>query len=103
MRTKGLDTALIRRKSLSTFNDKCATEVAVTNATNLDVTGPSCAFWRLASLSRQLTAQRCGFSSVVSFFQAQYVGDDIFEIIALEHNVRHVVMRGLQHENQRRA
>ena len=35
--------------------------------------------------------------------QAQYVGDDIFEIITLEHNVRHVVMRGLQHDSQCRA
>ena len=39
----------------------------------------------------------------VAFFQAQDVGDDIFEIITFEHNVRHVVMRGLQHDRQRRA
>ena len=39
----------------------------------------------------------------VAFFQAQDVGDDIVGIVALDHNVRHVGMRGLQRGSQRRA
>ena len=39
----------------------------------------------------------------VAFFQAQDVGDDIVGIVALDHNVRHGAMRGLQRRSQRCA
>jgi hypothetical protein len=39
-------------------------------------------------------------SSSVVFSQAQDIGDDIFEIVTLDHDIWHVAMRGLQHDGR---